>query len=93
MVQWWSSSSSAASLSKKPNRFGIKKWNAIALWASGGMFMFMVGVSDMVVLGSAISLQALNAQAYTSEELRILGRTVLSRLNLTSTLDSGFKVG
>ncbi|RWV99109.1 hypothetical protein GW17_00038012, partial [Ensete ventricosum] len=32
-----------------------------------GGFMFMVGVSDMVVLGSAISLQALNAQAYTSE--------------------------
>ncbi|KAJ8455959.1 hypothetical protein OPV22_034875 [Ensete ventricosum] len=37
MVQWWSSSSSAASLSKKPNRFGIKKWNAIALWAWGGV--------------------------------------------------------
>lgn len=35
MVQAGEPSSSAGPSSKKPKRFEIKKWNAVALWAWG----------------------------------------------------------
>lgn len=41
MVPAGDPSSSAGPSSKKPKRFEIKKWNAVALWAWGGLRHFL----------------------------------------------------
>lgn len=52
------SSAGASASSKKPKRFEIKKWNAVALWAWGRFFMKLVPLYLLSCNRSACGLKS-----------------------------------